>query len=264
MRTYGLIGKTLTHSFSKRYFEEKYRFNLDPSASRYLNFELSSIDQLMDLIHATPELVGFNVTVPYKSTVMPFIHELSFDASAIGAVNVVRIEKNLDSSEGPILHGFNTDHLGFTHAIKPLLKPHHQRALVIGNGGAAASVRYALTTMGIAFHSTCRNPQTAEEFHFEELDATRVGQYQILINTTPVGTWPEVDAMPPIPLNGIDDRHLVFDLVYNPEETKLMQQAKTQGATTSNGLIMLRKQADLSLEIWQSPISTIHQTFKQI
>lgn len=250
MKTYGLIGKTLGHSFSKRYFEECYGLNAIPSADRYLNFELPNIEQLPELIQANPDLMGFNVTIPYKSAVIPFLHEISTDASAIGAVNVVSIERSPEPYGNPVMRGFNTDYLGFKHAITPLLRHHHQSALVIGNGGASASVRYALDTMGIAYQCVCRNPVSPGEFHFEQLDAERVGRYQIIINTTPIGTWPNVNEIPPISMEGVTESHLVFDLVYNPEETKLMQEAKKRGAVTCNGLIMLRKQADLAFEIW--------------
>jgi shikimate dehydrogenase len=251
MKTYGLVGKKLGHSFSKRYFEEKHGYNLAPTASRYLNFELSDIHQIISLAREHPDLHGLNVTIPYKSDVIPFLNRLSPEASAIGAVNVIKITRDPINHKPIYFSGYNTDFSGFKHAISPLLKPNHQSALVIGNGGASASIRYALSTMGITFQCLCRSPKSSDEISFDEMDSEKISKIPIIINTTPLGTWPDVDQMPPISLQGINESHLVFDLVYNPEETKLMREAKKKGAIVSNGLIMLRKQADLAIEIWE-------------
>lgn len=249
MATYGLVGKTLSHSFSKRYFEETYGFNSPGSPNRYLNFELAEISEITSMINSQPDLGGFNVTIPYKNEIIPFVDQLSEDAKKIGAVNVIKLID--DHSVGKlILEGHNTDHIGFKAAILPLIRQNQTTAMVIGNGGASNSVRFALEGMGIDYICCCRNPKRKEDIPFNLLKRGHFENYKILINTTPVGTWPDITQMPPIQMDYIDERHLVFDLVYNPEETLLMRMSKIRGAMVSNGLQMLRNQADLALQIW--------------
>lgn len=249
MITYGLVGKSLKHSFSKRYFEERYGFNLNPDAPLYLNFEITDIRQMRDIVAENSDISGFNVTIPYKTQVLELLDELSPAAHEIGAVNVVKIIRDPFSKKS-IWRGYNTDYLGFKEAISPMIN-HHRAALVLGNGGASVSIRYAMEHLGVQCTCACRTPQSNLDISFDKVDNAVIRSHQIIINTTPLGTWPEVNSMPPIPLDHINEEHLVFDLVYNPEETLLMREAKKRGATTSNGLIMLRKQADLSLEIWE-------------
>ena len=249
MATYGLVGKTLSHSFSKRYFEETYGFNSADSPYRYLNFELAKITEITSLLNSHPDLAGFNVTIPYKNEIIPYIDQLSDDAAQIGAVNVIKVIE--DTSKGiKILEGHNTDHSGFAAAILPLLRPNHTTAIVIGNGGASDSVRFALKGIGVEYICCCRNPKRTGDIVFDQLNRNHFENYKIIINTTPLGTWPEITQKPPIPVDFIDERHLVFDLVYNPEETTLMRESRLRGAVVSNGLQMLRNQADLALHIW--------------
>lgn len=249
MATYGLVGKSLSHSFSKRYFEETYGFNGTDSQNRYLNFELAGISEITSLINSQHDLAGFNVTIPYKNEIIPFIDILSDDAVKIGAVNVIRVV-NQTSNGKKILEGHNTDHVGFKAAIFPMIRSNQTTALVIGNGGASDSVRFALNEMGIEYVCCCRSPKRADDIVFSDLNRSHFEKYKILINTTPLGTWPETSQMPPIPVDFVDERHLVFDLVYNPEETMLMRESRLRGAMVSNGLQMLRNQADLALHIW--------------
>jgi shikimate dehydrogenase len=249
MATYGLVGKTLSHSFSKRYFEETYGFNSTNSPNSYINFELANIADITSVIKSYPDLAGFNVTIPYKNEIIPYIDQLSNDAAQIGAVNVIKVIED-DSKGLKILEGHNTDHLGFKDAILPLLRPNHTTAIVIGNGGASDSVRFALDEMGIENVCCCRNPKRNDDLTFDLLNRRHFENYKVLINTTPLGTWPEISQMPPIPVEFIDERHLVFDLVYNPEETMLMRESRSRGAVVSNGLQMLRNQANLALQIW--------------
>jgi shikimate dehydrogenase len=249
MATYGLVGKSLSHSFSKRYFEEKYGFNKPESSNSYLNFELASIDAITSMLQSHPDLAGFNVTIPYKNEIIPYIDQMSADAAQIGAVNVIKVVN--DHSTGiKRLEGYNTDHLGFKAAIMPLIRSSQNTAIVIGNGGASDSVRFALEGMGIEHVCCCRNPKRTDDIEFNQLTKRHFEKYKILINTTPLGTWPEISQMPPIPFQFIDESHLVFDLVYNPEETMLMRESRLRGAVVSNGLQMLRNQADLALQIW--------------
>ncbi|MFM7177324.1 MAG: shikimate dehydrogenase family protein [Bacteroidota bacterium] len=249
MATYGLVGKKLSHSFSKRYFEETYGFNSDESRNRYLNFELANISEITSLDSTYPDLAGFNVTIPYKNEIIPYIDCLSDDAAQIGAVNVIKVIH--DTSNGRnILEGHNTDHIGFMAAILPMVRSNHTTAMVIGNGGASDSVRFALQGMGIECVCCCRNPKRADDIVFNSLRRSHFDRYKILINTTPLGTWPGTSQMPPIPVDFVDESHLVFDLVYNPEETLLMRESRLRGAVVSNGLQMLRNQADLALQIW--------------
>lgn len=249
MADFGLVGKSLAHSFSKRYFEEKHGFNNPDAPNRYFNFELASISEITSMLAKQPDLEGFNVTIPYKNEIIPYIDQLSDDAAQIGAVNVVKVTK--DESNGiKGLEGYNTDHLGFKGAIQPLLRSNHTTAIIIGNGGASDSVRFALEGMGIEIVCCCRNPKRISEIEFKHLTKSHFEKFKILINTTPLGTWPDISRMPPIPVDFIDESHLVFDLVYNPEETMLMRESRIRGAVVSNGLQMLKNQAELALQIW--------------
>lgn len=246
MRTFGLIGYPLAHSFSKKYFTDQ--FEREQTADcRYELFPLESINDILALL-ADPSLEGLNVTIPYKIAVLPYLNELDEAAKAIGAVNCISINRAGGEIE---LRGFNTDAYGFGESLKPLLKPFHTRALILGDGGAAKAVKYVLGTLAIPYLSVVRTP-AAGAILYTDLTETLMASHQLLINTTPLGTFPNVEASPPIPYQYLSAQHLAYDLVYNPEESRFLQQAKAQGAVIKNGLEMLHLQADRSWDIWNA------------
>ena len=238
MNKFGLIGKTLGHSFSQRYFTEK--FAREGIPARYDNYEMPSADGVVQLIKTTPELVGLNVTIPYKQDVIPLLRSLDPDAEAIGAVNVIRIRD---------MRGFNTDVIGFRESIRPLLQPHHTKALVLGTGGASLAVKNGLRQLGIEPLSVSRNCREGMTT-YDNIDEALLTDYTVIINCTPLGTFPNVDECAPIPYHLLTSRHLLFDLVYNPEETLFLRKGREQGAATKNGYEMLILQAEAAWEIW--------------
>ncbi len=252
MRLFGLIGYPLTHSFSKKYFTEKFeREHLTDCA--YKNFEIASVNQLHDVIADHAQLRGLNVTIPYKTAVIPLLDELSDEAKIIGAVNTISINT---ADNKKILKGFNTDAYGFEQSLIPILKPHHIKALIIGTGGASRAVAYVLSKLKIDFLFVSRNKQTVIDknilnvISFEEINESIIQQYLLIINTSPAGMYPNVDTFPPLPNHAIIKQHLFYDLVYNPEETFFLSKAKQQGAVIKNGLEMLHLQAERAWEIW--------------
>jgi shikimate dehydrogenase len=208
----------------------------------YQNFELTTIDKLPGLLKWLPDLAGLNVTIPYKETVIPYLHSLDDAAKAIGAVNTITIENKK-------LKGYNTDYLGFTQSIQPLLLPTDTHALILGTGGSAKAVAYALQLLGISHQSVSRNPKEGE-LAYQDLTASIIQQHQIIVNCTPTGMFPNIDDCPPIPYEGLTDKHLLFDLIYNPPETVFLQKGTAVGARTKNGLEMLHLQADEAWHIW--------------
>lgn len=248
---FGLIGYPLSHSFSKTYYINKF----EQEGIKDMGYELyplSSIQVFSQLIQQHSNLMGVNVTIPYKVAVLPFIDELSPEAKAIGAVNCIRIHRSTDGQT--FLSGYNTDVYGFSESLKPLLKPEHTQALVLGNGGAARAVCYALEQLGIDFMVACR--QFREEFsnqiHFEELNNDLLAQYKLIINTTPLGTFPKVEEAPAIPYEALTSAHLLYDLIYNPEETAFLKAGRERGATIKNGYEMLVFQAEKNWDIWMA------------
>ncbi len=245
MRRFGLIGKTLKHSFSKNYFTEKFSKE-ELTDCRYDLFELSTIDELSSLIQCTQGLEGFNVTIPYKQEVIPFITNLDQSAERVGAVNVVKLV-------GENLVGYNSDYYGFKTSVSHWLADEVNTALVLGTGGSSKAVLVALEDLGIAYQKVSRSPKmdciTYADIH-ENPDL--LSDVQLVINTTPLGTYPNVDEMADLPAKAFHSGHYVFDLVYNPSETRLMSAAREQGAKTKNGLEMLELQAEKSWEIWNS------------
>ena len=245
MRKYGLIGYPLTHSFSKRYFTEKFgNENID---STYENFEIDNIAKFPDIIKNNPELVGLNVTIPYKEQVIPYLDELNDSAKEIGAVNTVKI---IRTATGIGLKGFNTDTFGFETSLKPLLKDHHKKALILGTGGASKALKYVLTKLGIEFISASIEELKDNEIRYEEIDEQMVKERLLIINATPLGTYPKIETFPNIPYQFITDKHLLFDLVYNPEITQFMSKGIQKGATVKNGYEMLLQQAIKAYQIW--------------
>ena len=245
MKKYGLIGFPLTHSFSKRFFTEKFATeNID---STYDNFEINNIGKFPEIIRNNPELTGLNVTIPYKEQVIPYLDELNESAREIGAVNTIKIQ---NTNSGIFLKGFNTDTFGFETSLKPLLKDHHKKALILGTGGASKALKYVLTKLGIEFISASIEELKDNEIRYEEIDEKMMGERLLIINATPLGTYPKTDASPNIPYQFITEKHLLFDLVYNPEITQFMANGLQKGATVKNGYEMLLNQAIKAYEIW--------------
>ena len=245
MKLYGLIGYPLSHSFSKRYFTEKFQKEGVDNA-RYELFPIEHIDSLPGLINEHPDLCGINVTVPHKINVQKYLNHIESDAATAGAVNCIRVARG-----GNYLEGFNTDIYGFEMSLKPLLKEHHKEALVLGDGGAAKAVKCVLDKLGISYKIVTRKPQPGGLL-FDELTPKHIEQYKLIINTTPVGMSPKIDDCPPLPYQAITGEHLLYDLIYNPEETLFLKKGKEQGADTKNGYEMLVLQAEKSWEIWTS------------
>ena len=241
MRLFGLIGKTLTHSFSRQYFTKKFG-NEGLTDCRYELFPLQSIEELPDLLHNQPDLKGLNVTIPYKQAVMPFLSENHIPAS-IAACNCIHIKQGK-------LVGYNTDWVGFEKSLQPLLEPRHRAAMIFGSGGASLAVRYVLRKNGIPFTLVGRHHTEEIGITYEEITAADLQAHSILINTTPLGTYPAVEECPPIPYEAIGPQHLLYDLVYNPSLTLFLQKGKERGARIKNGEEMLELQAEESWRIW--------------
>ncbi|MBB1149622.1 shikimate dehydrogenase [Myroides sp. NP-2] len=241
-RQYGLIGKDITYSFSQNYFSAKFK-QLGLTDSVYSNFDLAKISQFSDLIEQQDNLKGLNVTIPYKQAIIPYLDSLSKKARQIGAVNTIRITKKNK------LKGYNTDWYGFYHSLKPLLKKQHTHALILGTGGASKAVEFALKKLGITYKFVSRTKQD-NEFTYEDLNQEILTQYSLIINTTPLGTFPQVEDKPAIPYEFLTDQHLVYDLIYNPEKTAFLRLAEAQKATIKNGGEMLALQAEKAYKIW--------------
>lgn len=241
---YGLIGYPLGHSFSQRYFTEK--FAAENINARYDLFPIASIDCLEKLLKECENLKGFNVTIPYKQEVMRFLDELDEQASEIGAVNVVKI--TYDKTGKRHLKGFNSDAYGFTESIRPLVCPTHKKALVLGSGGASKAVIYSLKKLGIEPVVVSRHPNEGQ-LGYSEL-ADHMSEFTVIVNASPVGMSPKVDCCPDIPYELLTSKHLCFDLVYNPEETLFLHKAHMAGAVTKNGLEMLHLQAEGAWLYW--------------
>ena len=238
MRTFGLIGKTLSHSFSEVYFNEKF-LKEDISDAEYKNFELNNISEFTDLI-SKMKLSGLNVTIPYKESVIPFLDELTPQAKAIGAVNTIQFKDNK-------LIGHNTDTIGFSQSIYPILNGRN-KALILGNGGASKAIQYALKTLNIEYKIVSRK----SSFDYSDISSKTVGYYDIIINTTPLGTYPEIADFPQIPYKELNENHLLFDLIYNPIESTFLRFGKTRNCSIKNGLEMLEILAESSWNIWNS------------
>lgn len=248
---YGLVGYPLKHSFSKKYFTEKFvQENID---AQYLNFEIENIDLFSNIIESyTDNLCGLNVTIPYKEQVIPFLTRLDANAREIGAVNVIKIIRN-NTDRKIELVGYNSDMLGFENSILPLIeKDIHKKALVLGTGGASKAIVQAMKTMGIE-HRYVSRTKTNDNYTYSELDKSIIDEYQVIVNTSPVGTFPDEDNAPAIPYHLLTNKHLLYDLVYNPAETKFLKLGRTQGANIKNGAEMLKLQADASWHIWNNP-----------
>ncbi len=246
MKQYGLIGYPLTHSFSKRFFTEK--FEMENIDAIYTNFEIKQIDSFPEVLNSNPNLVGLNVTIPYKEQVIPFLDELDEAAEKIGAVNTVKVIRKNNRLH---LKGYNTDTWGFEHALKPMLKDHHKKALILGTGGASKAIKFVLAKLGIDFVSASIEELKDNEIGYADIDKKLITDRLLIINTTPLGTYPKTETFPPIPYEFLTTNHLLFDLVYNPETTNFMKKGMEKGAAVKNGYDMLLGQALRSYEIWQ-------------
>lgn len=246
MEKYGLIGHPLGHSFSRNFFTDK--FDNEGIKAQYLNFDISSIDELPNVLAANPELKGFNVTIPYKQKIFPFLDEISKEAREIGAVNVVKVVRKGNTT---LLFGHNSDVIGFTESIEPFLLPHHKKALVLGTGGASKAICHSLTKR-LNIETVCvsryQRPGTVT---YEQITPSVVEDYPVIVNCTPVGMFPKISECPPLPYESMSERNLLFDLVYNPEQTLFMRKGAQHGAIVKNGLEMLLLQAIASWNIWK-------------
>lgn len=261
MKKYGLIGYPLSHSFSQRYFTDKFR-NENIEEASYGVYPIEDLKDFHKFLEEHQSLCGINVTIPHKVEVMQFLDWCNPEAKAVGAVNCIRIQNQSPIStvfsgevayeDDPFrLEGFNTDVYGFETSLKPLLTSAHINALILGDGGAAKAVKYVLQKLGIAYMVAARKPGDNRTL-FENLTADMVEKHKLIINTTPVGTSPRVDECPPIPYEGIGGQHLLYDLIYNPEVTLFLQKGIEQGSAIKNGYEMLVLQAEKSWEIWNS------------
>ena len=247
MEKYGLIGYPLGHSFSRKFFTEK--FAAEGTEAEYLNFEIPDAQQLLDVVRENPELCGLNCTIPHKQAIIPMLDEMSDEAREIGAVNVIRITRKEGKNGAFHLKGFNSDIIGFMNSIRPLLKPHHRKALILGTGGASKAIRVGLTKLGLEWKYVSRRPAEGQ-FTYDDLTAEVIREYEVIVNCSPVGMYPHVDEAPALPYEAMTSNNLLYDLVYNPLETEFMKRGAAHGATTKNGLEMLHLQALASWDFW--------------
>lgn len=245
MKRFGLIGKPLKHSFSAAYFNQKFAAE-GIDGCLYQNFELENINELPGLLQQYPDLQGLNVTIPYKKEVLHFLHGAHATVQQIGACNCIKIE-------GGKLYGFNTDTIGFQQSLQPHLGPQHSKALVLGTGGSSGAVQYALRQLNIDYKLVSRQ-KGAETFSYDDLTEAIIQEHLLIINTTPLGMFPHVDAAAPIPYQALTPQHLLYDLVYNPEKTLFLQRGEAQGAAIVNGHQMLLLQAEAGWKIWNEDL----------
>lgn len=249
MNTFGLIGYPLGHSFSKKFFTEKFE-NEGLSENEYVNFEIDSIAKFPSIFDQHDNIRGLNCTIPYKQQIMTFLDEIDEEAKQVGAVNTV---KPLYSANGLRLKGYNTDIIGFERSLSPMIGTDHTKALILGTGGASKAVKHVLKKLGITFLSASIEEELFEsEIRYKDIDEKLIAESTIIINATPLGTYPKVDTCPDIPYEFITSKHVLFDLVYNPEVTLFMKNGLDNGATVKNGLEMLHGQAIAAWEIWNS------------
>mgnify|MGYP001644577304 FL=1 len=239
-----MIGHPLVHSFSQNYFNAK--FENERINARYINFEIPSIDDLAEVLARNPELKGLNVTRPYKEKVIPFLDSISPEAKSIGAVNVIRVSHKGSKT---ILKGFNSDVIGFTKSIEPMLESCHKKAMILGTGGASKAVDYGLKSLGLEtmFVSRFNRPGTVR---YDNITPEMMKEYNVIVNCTPCGMYPHTDECPNLPYEAIDEHNILYDLLYNPDFTLFMEKGAERGATIKNGLEMLLLQAFASWEFW--------------
>lgn len=240
---FGLIGKNISYSFSKGYFTEKF-LQLGLDTHSYENFDLDTIERFPGILQENNTIRGFNVTIPYKEKIIAFLTKLDIEAKAIGAVNTIKITK------GQTI-GYNTDAYGFYRSLAPFLGEQHKNALILGTGGASKAISYVLTKLGISYTFVSRNPEEGQ-LNYTDLDLGLIEENTLLINCTPLGTYPNITERPDIPYKGITEKHLLYDLIYNPEKTAFLLEGELRGAKICNGSKMLQFQAEKAWEIWNS------------
>ena len=244
MDKYGLIGYPLVHSFSISYFNEK--FESEGIDAVYENYEIPTIEQLPEVLDTNPELRGLNVTIPYKEKVISYLDSLSPEASEIGAVNVIKVEHK---GKKTILKGYNSDVIGFTRSIEPLLDSYHKKALILGTGGASKAIEFGLRSLKL---ETLKVSRTGKDgaIRYTDITPEMMKEYNVIVNCTPCGMFPHADECPDLPYEAMDNHTLLYDLIYNPDETLFLTKGKKQGAVIKNGLEMLLLQAFASWEFW--------------
>ncbi len=244
-KLFALVGRNISYSFSRGYFADKFA-ELELDDHSYVNFDLQSLEELTDKISENKLVLrGMNVTIPYKLEVFDFLDEVDEEAKKVGAVNTIKIEKN-----GKLI-GFNTDVYGFQKSLEPLLKKHHKDALILGTGGASRAVAHVLESLDIEFAFVSRNKKDDGNYlQYDELNSELMNIYTLIINCTPLGTHPDIERAPDIPYSCLNEKHLLYDLIYNPSETTFLKRGKERGATIKNGLEMLEQQAEKAWEIW--------------
>ena len=244
MDKYGLIGFPLGHSFSIGYFNEK--FANEKIDAEYVNFEIPSIESLPEVLAQNPELKGLNVTIPYKEKVISYLDSISPEARAIGAVNVIRVTHKGDKT---VLRGFNSDVLGFTKSIEPMLEKIHKKALILGTGCASKAINYGLKSLGLETLFVSRT-ERSDNITYDKITPELIKEYNVIVNCTPLGMYPHVDECPALPYEAMDSHTILYDLIYNPDQTLFMKKGAAQGAQVKNGLEMLLLQAFASWEYW--------------
>ena len=244
-RLFGLLGRDISYSFSRGYFSKKFT-QLNLENHNYVNFDLPRIEDFPSILEDNEGVRGINVTIPYKEEVMPYLDKIDKTAKEIGAVNTIKITKRGN------LKGYNSDVVGFEKSIKPLLKKHHKKALILGTGGASKAIAYALKRNGIKYKFVSRNPEGKKQISYDDLSQKIIEDYTVIVNSTPLGTSPDIDKCPAIPYQFLTSKHLLYDLIYNPEVSKFLSNGKEKGAIIKNGYEMLELQAEESWRIWNS------------
>lgn len=246
MKQYGLIGHPLSHSFSKKYFTEKFiKENITDCV--YELYDIEDVNLFPTILENNPNLIGLNVTIPFKESILNFLTEIDNRANEIGAINTIKISRDKKS-----IKGYNTDYYGFKKSLKPFLDINHERALIFGTGGASKTVKYVLNELNIDCLFVSRNPKKANEIGYGDINEFVIKHHQLIINTTPVGMFPDVDKYPLFNYDNLTPKHLLYDLIYNPTETVFLNKGKKQGCIILNGMEMLKLQADKSWEIWNA------------
>lgn len=242
---FGLVGKDISYSFSQRYFSEKFK-ELNLHDHVYQNIDISTIERFREIIESNNIFKGLNVTIPYKEAILPYLDEIDAEAKEIGAVNTIKFLKNNK------LKGYNTDVYGFEKSIDPFIEKKHKKALILGTGGASKAVKYVLNKMGLEVLFVSRNPRNKNTITYKDLSKSTMKAHAVIVNCTPVGTHPAIDDCPDIPYKYLSEKHVLFDLIYNPSQTLFLKKGLQKNAQVSNGLKMLELQAEKSWKIWNS------------
>lgn len=245
IKLFGLLGKNISYSFSRGYFQDKFK-QLGLDNFKYLNFDLKEIKDFKEVLDNNPNIKGLNITIPYKEEIFPFLDKIDVTAKKIGAVNTIKFTKRGN------LKGYNTDAFGFENSLLPLLKSNHKKALILGTGGASKAIAFVLKKNNIKFKFVSRNPTKKKEISYLDINRELLLETHLIINCTPLGTSPNVELCPELPYQYLSKNHLLYDLIYNPEVTTFLSKGKEKGATIKNGLEMLQLQAEESWRIWNS------------